>query len=122
MLREGREREFLGWMTPGVSAFSTIRVYLSSLIVGKKFAFNTSTRGSERFMVPIGMYERVMPMDILATFLLRALAMGDIENAEKLGALELDEEDLAVCTFVCPGKNEYGPMLRGLLHDIEHGG
>ena len=66
-------------------------------------------------MVPIGAYERVMPMDILPTFLLRALITGDVERAEALGALELDEEDLALCTFVCPGKFEYGPLLREML-------
>ena len=73
-------------------------------------------------MVPIGMYERVMPMDILPTFLLRSLVVGDIEQAEKLGALELDEEDLSLCSFVCPGKTDYGPLLRKNLEMIEKEG
>ena len=73
-------------------------------------------------MVPIGTFERVMPMDILPTFLLRSLIVGDIEQAEKLGALELDEEDLALCTFVCPGKTDYGPVLRRNLSMIEKEG
>jgi Na+-transporting NADH:ubiquinone oxidoreductase subunit A len=60
-----------------------------------------------------------MPMDILPTFLLRALIMGDDEQAEQLGALELDEEDLALATYVCPGKTEYGPLLRAALERIE---
>ena len=68
------------------------------------------------------MYERVMPMDILPTFLLRSLIVGDLEQAEKLGCLELDEEDLALCTFVCPGKYEYGPYLRQVLTQIEKEG
>jgi Na+-transporting NADH:ubiquinone oxidoreductase subunit A len=58
-------------------------------------------------------------MDILPTFLLRALIMGDAERAEALGALELDEEDLALCTLVCPGKIEYGPLLRTALARLE---
>ena len=70
-------------------------------------------------MVPIGAYERVIPLDIMPTFLLRALITGDVERAEELGALELDEEDLALCTFVCPGKFEYGPLLRRALERIE---
>ena len=70
-------------------------------------------------MVPIGMYEDVMPLDIVATPLLRALLTEDAEYAQKLGVLELDEEDLALCTFVCPGKHEYGPLLRGSLNRIE---
>jgi Na+-transporting NADH:ubiquinone oxidoreductase subunit A len=60
-----------------------------------------------------------MPMDLMPTFLLRALLTGDIERAEALGCLELDEEDLALCTFVCPGKHEYGPLLRAMLDRIE---
>jgi Na+-transporting NADH:ubiquinone oxidoreductase subunit A len=73
-------------------------------------------------MVPIGMYEDVMPMDILPTFLLRSLVVGDVERAEQLGCLELDEEDLALCTFVCPGKTNYGPILRANLETLEKEG
>ena len=68
------------------------------------------------------MYERVMPLDILPTFLLRALLVADLERAEELGCLELDEEDLALCSFVCPGKVEYGPLLRHVLTIIEKEG
>jgi len=121
-LREGREREFLGWLTPGANKFSTVNIFTSAMSPSKRFAFSTSTHGSERAMVPIGMYERVMPMDILPTFLLRSLLVGDLEQAEKLGCLELDEEDLALCTFVCPGKYEYGPYLRQILTQIEKEG
>ena len=69
----------------------------------------TSTHGSPRAIVPIGVYERVMPMDVLPTAMLRALVMHDVERAEELGCLELDEEDLALCTFVDPGKTDFGP-------------
>jgi Na+-transporting NADH:ubiquinone oxidoreductase subunit A len=73
-------------------------------------------------MVPLGIYERVMPLDILPTFLLRSLVVGDVERAEQLGALELDEEDLALCTFVCPGKTNYGVILRNNLQTIQEEG
>jgi Na+-transporting NADH:ubiquinone oxidoreductase subunit A len=69
-------------------------------------------------MVPIGSFEWVMPLDIMPTFLLRALLMGDLERAEALGCLELDEEDLALCSFVSPGKEDYGPYLRRSLYEI----
>ena len=68
------------------------------------------------------MYEQVMPLDIIPTFLLRSLIVGDTEQAQNLGCLELDEEDLALCTFVCPGKYEYGPILRKNLSEIEREG
>lgn len=122
VLPENRSREFLGWLSPGVSRFSTINTYLSKLIPGRKFRFTTSTNGSSRAMVPIGMYERVFPFDILPTFVLRALLAGDTEKAVELGCLELDEEDLALCSFVCPGKVEYGPLLRQVLTTIEKEG
>jgi Na+-transporting NADH:ubiquinone oxidoreductase subunit A len=69
--------------------------------------------------VPIGAYEKVMPLDILPTALLKALLSGDTDLAQGLGALELDEEDLALCTFVDPGKHEFGPVLRQSLQRIE---
>lgn len=117
-LREGREREFLGWLKPGADMFSTSGAYVSALTPGKKFALTTATNGSHRYMVPIGMFERVFPFDILPTFLLRALLIKDLTRAEELGVLELDEEDLALCTFVCPGKQDYGPILRENLDTI----
>jgi len=121
-LPEGRHREFLGWMGPGFSKFSVTSAYLSKLLPGKRFAMDTSTNGSDRAIVPIGLYEKVFPFDIPPTALLRALAVGDIEQAERLGALELDEEDLGTCSFVCPGKHEYGIYLRDLLNTIEKEG
>ena len=119
VLKEGRERVLLGYLSPGAQRHSVLGIYLSSLFKGRKFPFTTTTNGSTRAMVPVGSYERVMPMDILPTQLLRALIVGDIETAQNLGALELEEEDLALCTYVCPGKYEYGPILRDNLSRIE---
>ena len=73
-------------------------------------------------MVPVETYERVMPLDILPTQLLRALIVNDTDQAQALGCLELDEEDLALCTFVCPGKYDYGSILRDNLTTIEKEG
>lgn len=119
VIYENRKREFLGWNMPGLQKFSLLKVFISSLFPSKKFSFDTSTHGSQRAMVPIGNYERVMPLDILPTHLLRVLEIGDLELAIALGALELDEEDLALCTFVCPGKNNFGDFLRKALIQIE---
>lgn len=121
-LREGTEREFLGWLAPGSNKFSVTRSFLSSFIRGRRFDFTTAMNGSPRAIVPFGLYERVMPMDLMATHLLRALSSRDIELSEALGCLELDEEDLALCSFVCTGKNDYGPLLREVLDTIEKEG
>ncbi len=122
VLAEGREREFLGWQKPGVDKFSIKNVFASKLLPSQLFGFTTSTEGSDRAMVPIGSYEQVMPLDILATLLLRALIVEDTDRAQALGCLELDEEDLGLCTFACPGKHEYGPILRRNLARIEREG
>lgn len=122
VLTEGNDRPFLHYLRPGFDSFSTLGIYVSSLSKGKKFNFTTTTGGSERAMVPVGAYEKIMPLDILPTQLLRSLIVGDTTMAQKLGCLELDEEDLALCTYVCPGKYEYGPILRDNLTRIEKEG
>ncbi|MFC6672428.1 Na(+)-translocating NADH-quinone reductase subunit A [Marinobacterium aestuariivivens] len=119
VLEEGTKREFMGWVAPGANKFSVLNMFSSLLSPGKKFSFTTTTNGSERAMVPVGQFEEVMPLDILPTQLLRALVTGDIVHAMQLGCLELDEEDLALCTFACTGKYEYGPILRDNLLRIE---
>ncbi|WP_166837258.1 Na(+)-translocating NADH-quinone reductase subunit A [Rheinheimera pleomorphica] len=122
VLAEGTEKEFLGWIAPGATKFSVTRAYLSHLSPKRLFNMTTTTNGSSRAMVPIGNYERVMPLDILPTLLLRDLISGDTDSAVTLGALELDEEDLALCTFVCPGKYDYGTILRNCLTTIQKEG
>ena len=122
VLEEDRERVFFGWLLPGLEKFSVVGAFVSRFVPEKKFDFTTSTHGGARAMVPIGNYERMMPFDILPTFLLRSLVVDDLESCEELGCLELDEEDIALCTFVCPSKYEYGPILRRNLTTIEKEG
>lgn len=119
---ENVKREFLGWVIPKSDLFSVKNVLLSSLMPGKKFSFNAALNGGKRAIVPIGSYEKVMPLDILPTFLLRSLAVDDVEEAEALGCMELDEEDLALCTFVCPSKIDHGINLRRNLTLIDKEG
>ncbi|TNH04138.1 Na(+)-translocating NADH-quinone reductase subunit A [Testudinibacter sp. TR-2022] len=121
VIAEGREKEFLGWIMPGANKFSVTRTVLGHF-GNKLFNFTSALHGGHRAMVPIGSYERVVPLDIIPTLLLRDLSAGDTDSAQALGCLELDEEDLALCTFVCPGKNEYGPILRAALDKIEKEG
>lgn len=122
VIEESFEREFLGWQSPGFNKFSVSRVFISKLFRGKKFNFNTLANGSPRAIVPIGSYEKVMPLDIQPTYLLRALMAKDTDMAQKLGVLELDEEDIALCTFVDPSKHDFGPALRNVLETIEKEG
>lgn len=119
VLSEGFERPSFHFFALGRNRFSALPIYISQFFKGKKYNFTTSTNGSPRAMVPIGSFEKVMPQDYLPTQLLRALIVEDIAVAVDLGALELDEEDVALCTFVSPGKYEFGDILRDNLTRIE---
>ena len=119
VLREDRERKLFGWLMPGARMHSVFPAFLSKWVGEKSVEFTTNTNGSTRGMVPIGTYDAVMPMDILATQLMRSLLVGDLEKAIELGCLELDEDDIALCTYACPGKYEFSPVLRDVLTQIE---
>ena len=120
-IAEGQERVFLHWLNPWLSQYSMMRVFLKPGLDKHDFAMSSTQNGSHRAMVPLGNYEQVMPLDILATQLLRSLLIRDTVMAQQLGALELDEEDLALCTFVCHSKYEYGSALRDCLRMLERG-
>jgi Na+-transporting NADH:ubiquinone oxidoreductase subunit A len=122
VIPENRKRKFLGWLNPFANIHSVKNIFLSGFIPNKTFDFDTAINGEERAIIPSGGYEKVMPLDIMPLFLLRALAVNDVEEAEKLGCLELDEEDLALCAYVCPSKLEFGPLLRRNLTLIEKEG
>jgi len=87
-----------------------------------KELFSTNLHGRRTAMIPVGDFERVIPLDILPSPLLRALLVKDTDLAQNLGCLELDEEDLALCSYVCPAKYDYGAVLRLNLEQIERDG
>jgi Na+-transporting NADH:ubiquinone oxidoreductase subunit A len=122
VLPEDHERRLIGYLTPGLNRHSVFPIYLSKWLGEKGINFTTTTNGSPRGMVPIGTYESVMPLDILPTQLLRSLLVGDLDAAISLGCLELDEDDISLCTYACPAKYEYGPVLRSVLETIEKEG
>jgi len=123
-LKEGRDREFFGWIVPGKDKYSALNVYVSSKDRkdGRLFPLTTDKNGSNRAIVPVGVYEAVMPLDILATPLLKAIVVGDTDTAQALGCLELNEEDVSLFTFVDPGKHDFAPVLRANLNKIEKEG
>ncbi|MFZ2451310.1 MAG: Na(+)-translocating NADH-quinone reductase subunit A [Methylovulum miyakonense] len=124
VLQEGRARELFGWIVPGKDKYSALNVYTSSVDRkdNRKFPLTTDKNGSNRAVVPVGVYEAVMPLDILPTPLLKSLLVGDSDQAQLLGCLELIEEDVALFTFVDPGKHDFAPVLRANLTKIEKEG
>ena len=121
-LPEGTGRQLFGWLRPGNDRFSVTRAFLSTFTGAASVNFNTAVWGGSRAIFPIGTYEKVMPLDIIPTYLLKSIASGNTEKAKEMGCLELVEEDLALCSYVCPGKNDFGAMLRETLTSIEKDG
>ncbi|MGL6122268.1 MAG: Na(+)-translocating NADH-quinone reductase subunit A [Shewanella sp.] len=123
VLVEDDQHHVLAWVRGGSNKFSMTRAVTSGLFgASKLFEFTTHQGGSQRAMMAFGQLDRVMPLDILPTLLVRDLVVRDTDEAQALGALELDEEDLALCTFVCPGKYDFGKELRACLDVIEREG
>jgi Na+-transporting NADH:ubiquinone oxidoreductase subunit A len=118
VIEEDTERKLLGWIRPGISQHSAGRTFLSALFPGKPLNITAKRNGGVRPVVPLGVFEKIMPLDILPTQLAKALLIRDISDSLRLGALELDEEDLALMTYACSGKNDYGLALREVLDTI----
>lgn len=115
-------RRWPAWLRPGLDRFSVTRAFASAWLPGRRPVLRTAGGGAVRPIWPIGTYERVLPLDLLPTPLFKALAVGDLDRARELGALELEEDDLALCSFVDPGKNDFGRQLRDVLRRIEREG
>jgi len=115
-------RSIFNWLLPGFKRFSTRPVFASAYVKDLKLPMNTALWGGGRAIYPLGTYDEVMPLDIIATSLLKSISKGDTEKSVALGCLELIEDDLGLCGFVCPGKNEFGPVLRNVLTAVELGG
>ena len=122
LIHEDRKKIPFGWIKPQPNKFSVMPVLISALRSSKLFNLTSNLNGGRRAMVPTGVFETLMPQDFLPTQLLRSLLVMDTDTAQSLGALELAEEDLALATFACPAKYEYGSALRDCLHKIEKEG
>ncbi|MDG5799186.1 Na(+)-translocating NADH-quinone reductase subunit A [Marinilabiliaceae bacterium ANBcel2] len=112
VIPEGDEYEFMGWLKPGFDKFSVSRTFFSWLFPGKEYRLNANMHGGERALVVSGEYDKVLPMDILPEFLIKAILVEDIDKMEQLGIYEVTEEDLALCEFVCTSKLEIQKILR----------
>ncbi len=113
VIPEGNYYELFGWMMPGFNKLSVSRSFASTwLTTNKKFNLDTNFHGGERAFVMTGEYEKVLPMDIYPVQLLKSILVNDIDKMEQLGIYELDEEDLALCEFVCTSKTPVTKILR----------
>lgn len=122
VIPEGGKRRLLGWLDPGFNRSSFSRAFVSAFTNGRTYSFDTSMNGDHRALVPIGTYESVVPLDIEPTFLFKSILYGDLEEAEKLGLLEVAEEDVALCSYVCHSKMDYCSLIREALERYEKEG
>ncbi len=122
VVREGGRSFALGWTGLFPRRFTMAPTFARRTGHRVRHEFSTAQNGRFTGMLPMRVFDRVMPLDILPSPLLRALLVKDTERAQALGCLELDEEDLALCSFVCPAKNDYGGALRINLEQIEKEG
>ena len=123
VLPEDRERHYLGWIMPGLTVFSQSRTFLSRwLRPWATWALGTNTHGGKRAMVLTGLYDRFLPMNIMADYLVRAILAHDTDEAVKLGILEVDPEDFALCAFACPSKMDLVGIVRQGLDEVEKEG
>ena len=117
-----KKRKLLGWYLPGLKTRSHSKSFLSSWIGRREFDVDTLLNGGDRAFIISGDYERVLPMDIYPVYLMKSILANDIEEMEGLGILELSEEDVALCSYICPSKNDFGGILRSGLDLIEKEG
>ena len=117
----GGQRRLLGWLPFRSSAFSYTGMFASRQ-QRRLEDMTTGSHGRATGIIPVDAFEKVVPLDIATVPLLRALLIKDTDQAQALGCLELDAEDLALCSFVCPGKNDYGTVLGVNLEQIERDG
>jgi Na+-transporting NADH:ubiquinone oxidoreductase subunit A len=122
VFREGGRSFLFGWSGLFPRRFTTAPTFARASGHRRRYIFSTTQNGRFTGMLPMRVFDRVMPLDILPSPLLRALLVKDTDRAQALGCLELDEEDLALCSFVCPAKNDYGVALRINLEQIEKEG
>lgn len=122
VIPEGGKRELLGWLSPGFDKYTFSKTYASSFLPEGEVSLDTDEHGGHRAIVLNNIYDSLVALDVMVYFLLKAVISGNIEEAEQLGILECDEEDFALCTFVCPSKTDVGGIISEGLALIEKEG
>ncbi|MDP6852330.1 MAG: Na(+)-translocating NADH-quinone reductase subunit A [Candidatus Marinimicrobia bacterium] len=113
LLPDSFQREFMGWIAPGFNKYSLSKTFISKLLPKKDIAFHTAMKGNERAIVPIGAIEKVVPLHVLPTLLIKSIIAKDIETMEQLGIYECSPEDFALCSFVDASKMD----ISGIIQD-----
>lgn len=123
VIPEGDSAEFFGWALPTINDLSFHKSFgLFSFLnpKTKEYVINSNTKGEPRAFVMTGAFEKVLPMDILPTYLLKAILAEDFDDMEELGIYEVVEEDLALCEFIDVSKHNIQSIVRNGLNLIQY--
>lgn len=115
LIPEGDYYEFFGWIMPGFNKLSVSKTFFSWLTPQKKYTLDTNYHGELRNFVVTGEYEKVFPWDIMPQQLIKSMIIKDFDMMEKLGILEIAEEDFALCEFICTSKMELQEIIRNSI-------
>tara|TARA_B100002052_G_scaffold113806_2_gene104819 strand:- start:3297 stop:4169 length:873 start_codon:yes stop_codon:yes gene_type:complete len=119
LVKNNDKREFLGWLMPGFKKYSLTNLFFSKILNNKNSSLSTNKNGSVRTIVPMGNWDKVMPMNILSEYLIKSILAKDIEMMEKLGIYECSPEDFSLCSFICQSKVEVSKIIEDGLYIME---
>ena len=112
ILKNKNDRHFLGWLLPGFKKFTLTNTYVSKLLSASDSIDHNMLNGSKRAIIPMGLWEKMLPMDLLPNFIIRSIIAKDIEDMERLGIYECSSEDFALCALVCQSKIEVSQIIQ----------
>jgi len=119
IIPEGGQRRLLGWLVPGFNSYTFSHTYASAFLPEREASLDTDENGGHRAMILNHLYDSYTTLDVATYFLLKAIIAGDIDESERLGILECDDEDFALATFACPSKTDVGAIIREGLDAIQ---
>ncbi|MGL4333113.1 MAG: Na(+)-translocating NADH-quinone reductase subunit A [Bacteroidales bacterium] len=114
--------ELFGWAMPGFGKFSVNHSFFTWIVDAispkKEYRIDARLQGGRRAIIMSNEYDRVLPMDILPEFLIKAVLAFDIDKMENLGIYEVAPEDFALCEFVDTSKLEIQHIIRTGLDQL----
>ena len=120
VIQNDNKREFLGWLMPGFKKYTLTKAFFSKLLKNNGSELSTKKNGSVRTIVPMGNWDKVMPMNIMSEYLVKSILANDIDMMEKLGIYECSPEDFALCAFICQSKVEVSKIIEDGLDMMEN--
>lgn len=115
---EGDDRsEFMGWASMATDKMSVNHSFPGHFLK-RPFCPDARLHGGRRAMIMSGVYDKVLPMDIMPEYLIKACIAKNLDRMEQLGIYEIVPEDIALCEYVDPSKLELQKILQEAIDYI----